>query len=356
MAGGGADFGEMLSQGLDDSNINKLMKGVVEYLREIAQNSNNRVAKNVLGGIFGMSVADLTAFSNLSNDQINRMFGETQSGANLNWQAQSKLSSALGRMSIGERIQNVMSNVAFGAGQNVATNPALYGTLLAANMLEGVTGGIKLPYVGVLGNFLDTSMLTVEGLLKTGVMGIGMIGSLIGALGAPLGGNLDLSSSKWASTITGSGTWFGGLKQGLDIGTSGAMKVGSGGDITGQSITEAQASAESSAKITGYDEKKEEKSANDIWNSLFEDRKPIVIELTEADLEKIEQRIIAGVKSADSESPISTVLKGSGDNGEGDSLMTRALRKIAENSSQPLNVELSGIDAGAFNGINLFNL
>lgn len=353
---GGADFGEMLSQGLDDSNINKLMKGVVEYLREIAQNSNNRVAKNVLGGIFGMSVADLTAFSNLSNDQINRMFGETQSGANLNWQAQSKLSSALGRMSIGERIQNVMSNVAFGAGQNVATNPALYGTLLAANMLEGVTGGIKLPHVGVLGNFLDTSALTVEGLLKTGVMGIGMIGSLIGALGAPLGGNLDLSSSKWASTITGSGTWFGGLKQGLDIGTSGAMKVGSGGDITGQSITEAQASAESSAKITGYDEKKEEKSANDIWNSLFEDRKPIVIELTEADLEKIEQRIIAGVKSADSESPISTVLKGSGDNGEGDSLMTRALRKIAENSSQPLNVELSGIDAGAFNGINLFNL
>lgn len=353
---GGADFGEMLSQGLDDSNINKLMKGVVEYLREIAQNSNNRVAKNVLGGIFGMSVADLTAFSNLSNEQINRMFGETQSGANLNWQAQSKLSSVLGRMSSGEMIQNIMSNVAFGAGQKVADNPFLLGTLTAANMLEGVTGGIKLPHVGVLGNFLDTSALTVEGLLKTGVMGIGMIGSLIGALGAPLGGNLDLSSSKWASTITGSGTWFGGLKQGLDIGTSGAMKVGSGGDITGQSITEAQASAESTAKITGYDEKKEEKSANDIWNSLFEDRKPIVIELTEADLEKIEKRILAGVKKADSESPIVAVFNGTGDDGKGDSLMKQALRKIAENSSQPLNVELSGIDAGAFNGINLFNL
>ena len=104
------------------------------------------------------------------------------------------------------------------------------------------------------------------------------------------------------------------------------------------------------------DETKEEKSANDIWNSLFEDRKPIVIELTEADLEKIEKRILAGVKKADSESPIVAVFNGTGDDGKGDSLMKQALRKIAENSSQPLNVELSGIDAGAFNGINLFNL
>jgi len=64
----GKDYAELLTSGLDASDINDLMKAMVEYLAEIADStSQNKVVTSAYGNIFGLSLSDIRSFQNLSS-------------------------------------------------------------------------------------------------------------------------------------------------------------------------------------------------------------------------------------------------------------------------------------------------
>ena len=60
-------YADLLLNGLDSSNTNRLLRSMVDYLGEIAE-SDNKVVKSEYAKVFGMTVSDLTAVKNLEMD------------------------------------------------------------------------------------------------------------------------------------------------------------------------------------------------------------------------------------------------------------------------------------------------
>lgn len=185
----GLSYSEMLTNGINDSQLNSLMQSMVEYLAEIAQ-TNNLAVRAQYANVFGMSISDLKAASNLSTSL------GTVSGTNLNYsgavKALSESMSGLGeRMSVGEMMSNIFSNLQYQMAQGIATSPALYGVWKTSNMLEDLFGGIPIPtvYTALGGVDLNT---TVAQLMKTGALAGGvmsMAGNLINSLSTGMGFN-----------------------------------------------------------------------------------------------------------------------------------------------------------------------
>ena len=183
----GLSYSEMLTNGINDSELNSLMQSMVEYLAEIAQ-TNNLAVRAQYANVFGMSISDLKAASNLSSSL------GTVSGTNLNYsgaiKALSDSMSGLGeRMSVGEMMSNIFSNLQYQMAQGIATSPALYGVWKTANMLESVLGGMSIPTVYTALGGIDLGT-TVAQLMKTGALGgsiLSMAGNLISSLSTGMG-------------------------------------------------------------------------------------------------------------------------------------------------------------------------
>lgn len=60
----GQSYADILTEGIDGSDVNGLLKAMVGYLAEIA-GSNNNITRAALGGVFGTGVSDLIAARNL---------------------------------------------------------------------------------------------------------------------------------------------------------------------------------------------------------------------------------------------------------------------------------------------------
>ena len=59
----------LLANGLDESNTNKLLKGMSEYLREITDmSSDNLVVQQQIANVYGLTAADLRAIANMYAD------------------------------------------------------------------------------------------------------------------------------------------------------------------------------------------------------------------------------------------------------------------------------------------------
>lgn len=122
----GLNYSDLLVKGLDESNTNKLMQSMVTYLQEIAD-SDNKVVKSQYAQIFGMNVSDLAAVKNLIG-QVNSIAKNTlnySSAVNelydqLTWQTMTE------RIGVPGMLQNMMENMNYMTGINVASNPITY--------------------------------------------------------------------------------------------------------------------------------------------------------------------------------------------------------------------------------------
>lgn len=63
----GLPIADILQNGLTDSETNRLMKAMVEYLSEIAdETKDSKVVQQQIAGVYGITASDLRAASNLS--------------------------------------------------------------------------------------------------------------------------------------------------------------------------------------------------------------------------------------------------------------------------------------------------
>lgn len=195
------NYSDMLSNGINVQQVNTLLEGIVEYIQEIASNSNN-VVKKQFAQLFGMTMSDMVAFKNLSSSTIESLYDSAMTYQNTLSELNQQLGQVSGRMHLSEKIENLFDNILASTGMKIANSQSLYGTWKSADLLESITGGINIPFITVLGSGMDLNM-SLEGLAKGTVVGIEAISSLLGGLGAlnSSGGNL-LSLDLWKSSET----------------------------------------------------------------------------------------------------------------------------------------------------------
>lgn len=279
----GLSIAEILTEGLDAQNTNKLLQATVNYLAEIAASSkNNNVVQQQLANVFGVKASDLRAATNLtSTGTTNDIFGSIKTYDNLLKQLNDMAGSMASRTSLGEMMTNIWENGQYTLASSMANNPVAYLLYKMAGLLEDTTGGISLPFLNVMGFGVDLET-TVADLMRVASMSAGVLGSIgpmISGLASSFSGRAMLSTMGIGSgsglAVTprggdgvggGGGAGGGGLTGGGAATTSGSGFVGnsSGSDIQQSTMQEANDS-----KKQQMIEAKEEAETNqvDILNS-----------------------------------------------------------------------------------------
>lgn len=228
-----------LKDGLTEATVNLLMESLVTYLQELNSSSNN-VVKSQLASVFGLSISDLVAASNLNTSAI---VGSTLSSSQAESYLADLMTSAGDRLTSATKYSNFVDNLMFSFGKNVADSDVLYGIYQSTKLLDEFFNGISIPTISVLGNSVDLKT-TISDLLKTGTFlasGMELIGELIG--GATLSSSLlnnynslakGLKKESHGSGLTGSGTSLNAY-----VGNS------SGSDIYDSTLAKADADANS---------------------------------------------------------------------------------------------------------------
>ena len=199
----GLSLGSILNTGLDANDVNDLLYGVTSYMQELNANNSN-VVKNQLSKIFGVSVTDLLAASNLKSEELTNVYNNMMTTSNMYSELQSQMNTITQRMGISNILQNMFSNFTFQTGMDIAANPLTYAMWKITDLIQGVTGGINIPFVSALGSGVDLNT-TVENLMKIGIVGastLGNIGKLASGLSSLKDGSILLEALNVSSGNT----------------------------------------------------------------------------------------------------------------------------------------------------------
>lgn len=277
----GLDYGQILTGGLTAETTNELLKSMVEYLKEIAEN-DNMVVKSAYGNILGLSTTDLRAILNLSDKDVTNIDKKSMSylGSLLEYEVQ--IAKAFLRTTTPEMIENVYQNTIFTIGQNIAANPATAFLWKLNSLVEGETGGINIPFVNAMGFGLDLNA-NINQLVKLGLVGLGTLGMLPKMVSSLALSTVTLGNGAWLSTpYTSRGTGFTGITNtGVTKGTSESVTTGDTSDMQNSTLSEATDSAEDTKKITNKNSETPEYTAEDIYISLFQEKKVVQVAIND---------------------------------------------------------------------------
>ena len=283
----GLNYSKMLSEGVNAAEVNTLLGGIVKYIQDIASTSNN-VVKKQYAQLFGMTMSDMVAFNNISDDIIKDLYNSAMTYTDTLTELDSQLGQVSGRMHLSEKIDNLFDNILASVGLNVANNQALYGIWKSDDLLQSITGGIELPFISALGTGMDLNM-SLEGLAKGGVIGFSTVASLISGLSAlnSEGGLLGLQS--W-QLDAGDKSGFTSYQNARTLTTKkSAVGYVSSGDSLGiqQSLSDSQKDTGKSVSGTEETEADEMIAILKFIKSYFEDggldSKPLRVEVSKID-------------------------------------------------------------------------
>lgn len=260
----GLSIGDILNNSLNAENTNKLLAGVVSYLGELGSSSSSLVTRQQLAKVFGLSASDLKAISNLSEAQI---AGTTETTGNYGGfinNLYKMAGSMYGRTSIGELMKTAKDNFSYTIAAGLANNPALYATMMAANMLQDLVGGIAIPTVYALGSGVDLKT-TVAQIMQTGALSASLLQGVSTMLGAGTSG-AGMGGISGRQILNALGL-TGGSMTTLGMGTSGNVYIGGGGSEVEQA---AFGSAEDKKlELTGENPDEVEVTARTINDSIW---------------------------------------------------------------------------------------
>lgn len=278
----GLDYAKILTGGMEGDTANKLLQSMVEYLREIATSEKNLVVKQAYGSVFGMSMSDFRAISNLQNEDISAISAETMTYQNAIRSLNQQMNYLVVRTPIQEMMSNLFSNATYMIADGIVSNPATYALWEINKMVEEATGGINLPAGWAAGFGLDLNA-NVNQLLSLGMVGIGtmsMIPKIIGSIAN--GGGLDLS--KWnGSEYTVRGQGFQGITAGSLKDTSFSAQVGnaSSSDMfsstVGNAVEESSSTQDIISQANENETKAPEKNTDDIF-ALMDEKFNVLID------------------------------------------------------------------------------
>ena len=186
------DIASLLSGGVSATQANQLLGSVVGYLQEIGSTASNNVVLSEMANIFGVSVSDLVAARNLRPEDTRALLGNMLSYSGMYDTLSEGMRNYAKVTGVQGILENLFGNFTYGQGMNIASSPALYSMWKITDLIQGVTGGINIPAISVMGNMVDLNT-TVENLIKLGIVGIstlGGIGKIVSGVGSAFGGGL----------------------------------------------------------------------------------------------------------------------------------------------------------------------
>lgn len=176
----GLSIADMMAEGLDDSQTNKLMGSMVDYLSKIYNEAgNNKVIQQQFASIYGLSAADLKAVANLAVSRQN-IANNSLSYESALGQLNSMASSMASRTSLGEMLGNVQANMMDTLARGISSNPALYGIYKGGKLLKDITGGISIPAIQAMGTGISSGIGTVADIMMVGAMAGGLMSNISG--------------------------------------------------------------------------------------------------------------------------------------------------------------------------------
>ena len=291
---GGVSYADLLTQGLNADSTNKLLSGMVEYLMQIAKNTEStQVTKSAYSDLFGLHMSDLRAITNLTDQDISSLTNlKTTYSQSVN-ETQNQLNSIASRTHLSTMIENLFDNAVLGASLDIGNTPAAYGLWKTLNLVEGMTGGIALPFINIFGSGLDLNT-TVTQLAKGGMAGLALLGNLIQSLGSGgFAGGMNLKSNWHSVEMTSRGSASKFLASGVDSGFSTSTRIdsvgsGSSEDIKRTEMSDASDSAEKDSEITNKNVQEEQDiptqiyaQTQAIWSALANEDNTLLEETVE---------------------------------------------------------------------------
>ncbi len=241
----GMSIADILQNGLTDSETNRLMEAMVEYLAEIAnETKDSKVVQQQIAGVYGITASDLRAASNLSSSigNISKNSLNYNGGIARLYQMAGSMYSRTGT---GELLSNMWSNAQYSLAAGIASNPALYAVYKAAGLLDAM-GGMDLPEVAYLGTEVNLQTSLAD-LMRAGALGssaLGMVGKLVTGLGGGVSGlgmlaSMGVLPGMTTTVVRGSGSTGGLLSSGSSVSSSGMISNVSGSDLQAKTVGDA---------------------------------------------------------------------------------------------------------------------
>jgi len=175
----GIPIADILAEGLDSTETNKLLQATVNYLADIAESTEgNNVVQQQLANVFGVKASDLRAATNLAVPGTTEdIFKESLSYDNMLRQLY-KMAGSMGlRTSLGEKMSNVWANGQYTLAGSMASNPMSYLLYKTATLLDNTVGGIDFSIPLIMGNG-TAQTFNVADIMRVGAIGGGVLGSL----------------------------------------------------------------------------------------------------------------------------------------------------------------------------------
>ena len=247
----GLEYSDILLNGLNASSTNKLLSSMVEYLKEIAENSDNQVVRSAYGEIFNLSLSDMKAISNLTSGDISNIYSNTLSYTDMGRELNSQFAQVILRTNIAEQMSNLYNNAVFGVAEDMVSNPVTYGMTKLLGFMEDNNIDWNIPFVNAMGFGVDLNA-SVQDIMRLGMMlpkAFYLFENIMSGLGSAGGLNLN-GWNTTEFTQRGSGMTF---TTGTILGgTSGTTYISSNSstDIRNSALTTATNDADEMSKIT----------------------------------------------------------------------------------------------------------
>lgn len=116
----GLSYSSLLTSGATADDINKLLKSMTEYLQDISENTSNQVTRNAFSQLLNISMADLQAIRNLNSTDIADIYNTTTNYESSIAEALNQFSEVKNRTTLTEAINNVLDNVQWNIGMDIA--------------------------------------------------------------------------------------------------------------------------------------------------------------------------------------------------------------------------------------------
>ena len=266
----GLSIADILTEGLDSTDTNKLLEASVKYLAELAESSKeNNVVQQQLADVFGVKASDLRAATNLvipgSTDII---AGNSLTYGNMMGRLYEMAGNMHQRTSLAEMMANLWDNVNYSVAGSMANNPISYFIYKSASLLDSAAGGIDLPFVNAMGWGVDLNT-TVSDLMRVAAVGTGILGS-IGALTSGLSNSfsgrqmLDKLGIKSENGLAVTPRGGGNIAGSVGGGSSSLSESGYAGNASGSDVKESTLQEAEDSKKQQMIEAKEEAEANQV--------------------------------------------------------------------------------------------
>ncbi|MCM1323009.1 MAG: hypothetical protein NC218_02385 [Acetobacter sp.] len=152
---GGANYGAMLTGGVSVDDINAIFSGLRSLVAEIGKEGRNVVALNQYAKTFGMTVSDVQAMLNLSDNAMTAIASDMKSYSELTQRVidETSIGKLLGRTGGASIGNNIYENFLWGSGRAYGSNVASYmgwqmGSLVV-DLMKGIESGLDVQPFGV---------------------------------------------------------------------------------------------------------------------------------------------------------------------------------------------------------------